>query len=460
MTLRTLTLLGSVGFSLATLGLVACDESADGSDDLSTASMALSASAPGDIGAAAVRYTVDRVACAAGDVFEPLSETADVPVLDITLSDALAASGASPMDAASAHLFADRYEVVPAGCYDVSATALNAAGDPVAECAAASQLGVEVFDGLTTEILLLIQCHLDESGGIDAIAALNQPPTITALTYSPSKFATDCDDVTICASAVDPDGDPITFAWANAESSGAGIVATTVETVDDVTTACATFPSGNAGSHGLAVSAFDNLYDDAGALMTIEDWFAAVGTTASSHDELLFPLYVAAGDCGASLSCPADGHVTDPALFSGQPVQDWQDPSLSPSPPFSLDGLTYEGWWFTSTGWCIPGMDSNSPGCGGTNRYLAGDGNGTLTPAQAAQAIGFKYGTQGSSFTVVVHLTDGSSESFVLTDPAPGGWGVTGYFGYCAASSGALIDYLEISSPDRGIDDVTCVGCQ
>jgi len=81
-----------------------------------------------------------------------------------------------------------------------------------------------------------------------------------------------------------------------------------------------------------------------------------------------------------------------------------------------------------------------------------------MTPLEPADAIGFRYGTQGGTFSVTVHLRDGTSEHFDLTTPGPHGAGAASCFGYCAGASGVL--YLTVNAPDHGIDDLTCVGCR
>lgn len=458
MSLRnTLTILGIFGLATA-----ACADHGSGTtpngdrSGTETSSLALTVQVSGDVDADGVRYDITRVACQPGEVFEPLSESVEQPLLDLQLGSGFSGVAGDPVDPNAAHDFADYYTVLPAGCYDVAANPIDANGQLSADCAAARTLGVEVVDGQTTEVMLMIQCDGDATGGLDAVAALNREPTIVALTYAPSKFVTDCDEVTICASAIDPDGDPVSFEWA------AQLTATTTEVDGDTTTACATFPAGMAGSHELSVAVYDmlDILDDGGAQVRIEDWLASEGYASESHDSLAFPLYVSDADCGPSVACPAGGGmVTDPAIFASVPAQDFEGGNLPNAAPFSLDGLTYGASGYLSTGWCIPGMDSNSPGCGGTNTYLTGDGTSSLTPDQGAAAIGFRWGTQGPSMTFTVNLVDGTSQTFTRNDVAPAGWGASGYFGYCAGN-GPAIDSIDINSPDRGIDDVSCIGCQ
>lgn len=117
----------------------------------------------------------------------------------------------NPFDEGSTHLFADYYTSLPVGCYDVRVQPVTDSGAHSEDCDVASEYGVEVEDGKTTEIVLISQCEGDGIGAVDAVAVLNHPPRIHRLKYE--KFNLECDRVKICATASDPDGDPIEFQW-------------------------------------------------------------------------------------------------------------------------------------------------------------------------------------------------------------------------------------------------------
>ncbi|MFU8806763.1 MAG: hypothetical protein ACNA8W_23345, partial [Bradymonadaceae bacterium] len=77
---------------------------------------------------------------------------------DLTLPGMIPFFDNKPLDSHSKHLFADHFMVLPAGCYDVKVVPLASKKEPSKDCARASARGVEVFKGLTTEILVVSQC--------------------------------------------------------------------------------------------------------------------------------------------------------------------------------------------------------------------------------------------------------------------------------------------------------------
>lgn len=282
----------------------ACDHKLDpsegsGAPGTSTTRLALTVDIDPGVDAAGIRYGISSVPCAGGEVVDPpVIVSEDVPLLGHSVGD-FGAFGGAPLDADADHGFADLYQVLPAGCYDITAQPLDPAGEPSADCAGAGLSGVEVVDGQTTEVMLLLQCDGAETGGLDSMAAFNLPPTIVDLSYSPAKFVSSCGgDVTVCASAIDPDGDPIEMVWTNVGGTAATLTAgepTVVPTDDgDVVTVCATMPAGAPAAHTFEVTAFDMLHDATG-LVRIEDWLAAQGYASASRDSLEMPLYV--GEC-------------------------------------------------------------------------------------------------------------------------------------------------------------------
>ena len=113
-----------------------------------------------------------------------------------------------PEGGGEAHPFADTLFTLPPGEYRVCATPLTANGEPSQECRPAERLAT-VFAEMTTEILLIMQCAGDPSGGLDVIAALNDPPRIDRLDIQPSKFITVCESALITVTADDHQPNPI-----------------------------------------------------------------------------------------------------------------------------------------------------------------------------------------------------------------------------------------------------------
>lgn len=149
--------------------------------------------------------TAVRVDIVAGDA------TCDSPPL-ATNTIPLASTGESPMGQASTGLM-----VLPAGNYRACATPL-ADTAPSTICARA-EAPVTVVAGQTTEVLLISQCTGNPTGAVGATVALNDPPQITAVAAAPGRSITVCDSAALSASAIDPDGDALTFTWSGAMGS-------------------------------------------------------------------------------------------------------------------------------------------------------------------------------------------------------------------------------------------------
>lgn len=165
---------------------------------------------------------------------------------------------------------------------------------------------------------------------------------------------------------------------------------------------------------------------------------------------LLMFLLGAAAPLRAGSTCDPTTYTDDDAQFADLAVNDFQSEALGSwsklpeSSPMIIDDLGYwGGLWFT-TGWCIPGMDSDYPGCGGTNVYLATPMDLHIAPQAPTERVGFRWGTQGQNIDIVVTLDDGTVYSF---SPK----GQTDFFGYCSPTP---IADIHITGPDGGIDDV------
>ncbi len=186
-----------------------------------------------------------------------------------------------PFDEHSSHLFADFYTSLKPGCYDVEVIPITKSGQPSNDCDKAEEPKVEVKDGKTTEVLLISQCEGGEKGGLDIVAALNHPPEIKKLKYK--KFNHECDKVKVCATAFDPDGDPLEFEWAQI---GGPKLASPIKSVDDKkiscpkpcgydeykdyvkdvrsVTSCVEFQLGEVGDYKFKLNVYDLMWIDGG----------------------------------------------------------------------------------------------------------------------------------------------------------------------------------------------------
>jgi hypothetical protein len=258
---------------------------------------------------AAIRYRLLRKSCS-GEAFTPLDLSVDKPLEDILLPGGIPGFEDQPLDGSSSHAFADLFLDLPPGCYDISTQPLRRDGSASQDCAPASASNVRINDGRTTELFLINQCRGDGRGAIDVISALNHPPALTAVAFERSKFVQRCEEQVVCATAKDPDNDPIEFTWQKVGGapllSGPTVVRTTTNP-DGSTTQCVRAVAEQTGQYQLAVTVYDLLHDprNAGRLIRFEEYFARNGSTLRSRAELTFPFYAAANGFTGSCIAPS-----------------------------------------------------------------------------------------------------------------------------------------------------------
>jgi hypothetical protein len=289
-------------FCGAVLALTGCTEGqaskSNGADQGGTGQtgMAIAAAANASDGTdvALIDYTIDRVACMAGETFDALHRDIRENLVDMLLPGGISAWENSPLDKDSKHPFADHFEVLPAGCYNVQAKPLAADASVSKDCYAAFTNGVQVNDGLTTEIFMISQCKGTAVGAIDSIVALNTPPELTSLTFSPSKFILAGQKTTVCATATDKENDPLEFAWSEISGGQCGSSVISDQKEGNSATECVEIGPMAVGAYIFDVDVYDLLHDENGKLIRFEDWLKAHGYPNTSHASLRFPVYVGA----------------------------------------------------------------------------------------------------------------------------------------------------------------------
>lgn len=281
-------------------------------DATRTTGLALTYDTLDDTDVAGFNFTATEVDCATGLPIVPANVvTAFEDLEDMYLPGTGGMFENAPFDTNSQHLFSDHFFALPPGCYDVVVQPVDIDGNHSVDCTPASASSVVVNDGLTTEIMLISQCFDESSvGGLDVIAAINHPPSITGIAYEPSKFI--CEkETTICVTAEDPDSDPVVIV----PSAGTGW--TLVSTVEDPSTgaitSCFTFAFDGPGDYNITFTAYDLGYDANGVLVTMSDILAAQGAPYVSEDTITVPVHVLPEeDCILSCECP-DGFTMTPA---------------------------------------------------------------------------------------------------------------------------------------------------
>ncbi len=257
--------------------------------------MALSSQMAPPEDVALVRYTVDRVSCG-GESFDALHQEIEVPLFGFTVIGGTPGFDWSPIAEGSEHFFADLLLPVPSGCYDITAQPITETGEPSLECSSASLNGVFIEQGKISEVVLISQCKNNETTQAADIPTLfNTPPAVTGFPYDPNKHVPRCYEQTICATAKDPDNDPIEFEWAlsagDPVASGPTLVSTTVN-ADGSVTECQKITPGTAGGRTLTVNVYDMMLDSGGpGLIRFEDYFTSIGDPKDSHGTFELPSY-------------------------------------------------------------------------------------------------------------------------------------------------------------------------
>lgn len=199
-------------FGLAVgVGCADVDDEDPSPDDTDETQLGLTVDFVGDTDVAGFDYTIAECSDQEGIDDSKIVKQQSKDLEDLSLPGMIPEFDNDPFDEDSTHLFADYYTSLPAGCYDVEVQPITKSGEPSDDCDAALDEGVHVEEGKTTEALLISQCDGADRGGLDVVAALNHPPKIHELKFS--KFNHECDRVKICATASDPDGDPVEFEW-------------------------------------------------------------------------------------------------------------------------------------------------------------------------------------------------------------------------------------------------------
>lgn len=216
---------------------------------------------------------------------EVLREQRDLE--DLVLPGMIPEFDNDPFDEHSRHLFADYFTTLEAGCYDVQVQPLDDQGQASADCTANTATEVQVIDGLTTEILLVSQCNGPSTGALDVVAAMNHPPIIESVHYSPSKFAFECEEVEVCVTVFEPNDDPLEFVFEQTGGQRLWVSpeVTSIETQGDRTTACMMVVPVWNDNYEFKVTVFDLFWKD-GQQVRVEDH-----VEGPSRAELTFPVY-------------------------------------------------------------------------------------------------------------------------------------------------------------------------
>ncbi len=298
--------------------LLGCSGSPDESDATAgSTGMHLTLEVGATTGIEGVRYEFTEVDCTTGD------SVGDALMIEKPLDDLLLPGGVpeledAPLDSSSGHAFADHFVTLNPGCYDVVTTPVTV-GDFV--CHEAVERQVEVHPGEVTEVFLLNQCDGSAPGAIDAIAAFNHPPELLDVSFDESKFVPSCSEQLICATAADPENDPLDFTWVQTGGPAASGPAVVRMDVDEsgATTQCVRFVPSEAGKVELSVTVHDVLHDNDAfsSPIHVEEWLANQGDPHDSSVSMELFFYATQGAtpeaeiCGDGVDNDCDGLIDD-----------------------------------------------------------------------------------------------------------------------------------------------------
>lgn len=247
---------------------------------------------------------------------------------DMVLPGALDTFKDNPLDKDSAHRFADFFQVLDAGCYNVTAQPINSNELPSEHCTGASAENLTVLEGATTEAVLIVQCNTPDPGALDVVTVVNNEPRITNIVFKKKddsgklvnggKYTCGLENYA-CVVAYDPDRDPLHFGIEAMLENGAGDCAVeevperyTIEQQEKCFKISCTVP----GKVNLKATVFDMVRDPDLNLITFEDYFEAIGQPKTSRAQIGFMTYLG-GDENCEDPCPPDEKPKHPGKKHG-----------------------------------------------------------------------------------------------------------------------------------------------
>jgi hypothetical protein len=192
---------------------------ADTSSPNATSKMALNVDLQGGTDVSGFKFTAVRVHCGGSKKGQPVYPR-EVHEAKESLEEAyLPGDNATfenrPYDEYSEHHFSDHLFSVPHGCYDLEAKPITKKGKRSEDCAVATLRKQKAIKDAFNEFHLISQCRGRARTSLDVIASLNHPPEVK---LDVEKFMCAGAGVRVCATAWDPNDDPLRFYWEGEEN--------------------------------------------------------------------------------------------------------------------------------------------------------------------------------------------------------------------------------------------------
>lgn len=241
------------------LGLGACGVVGDADEPqgmAQTAGMALNIDVLGGSDVAGFRLQAIPVDCATGMETGAPAFSADESLQEVNLPGDNSTFKNRPYDRDSSHHFADHFFTVAPGCYNLVGTPLSSDGQPSEDCATATLYNQVVQDNAFNEFHLISQCRGEARTALDVLGSLNHPPEIS---LEIDKFMCAGAGVVACATASDPDGDPLEFEWQGLDQAcfRPDVISHTRDRATGTVTECVLIPSDAARSLPYRVTVKD-----------------------------------------------------------------------------------------------------------------------------------------------------------------------------------------------------------
>lgn len=208
-----------------------------------------------------------------------------------------------PVDTGADHEFSAMSWQLGEGCYYVTAQPVGPSKEALSGCSTARTPHTFVDAGQSQRLALISSCDSPEAGGIEVAGDVNHAPTVADVMIDEIGGGHTCDTIEVCATARDPDGDPMTMHWQVNAEKGRPLHLPAPRRTErrGRLTECVELTPGK-GQWQFEVSVRDQV-EDGGRFVTFEDAYVARhGLVADSRDTVSFDVDA---DC-TTATCPKD----------------------------------------------------------------------------------------------------------------------------------------------------------